>query len=692
MVATLFVLGIIIPALISLNGLFGSIKTKIYCMKDSLPHNADPFDGSRIPEKELPAIDALTARAAGEKVFSVLASPSWEGVLSLAAVMVAAAMSGYIVLFIDLSLPAMIGLTIVALGAIVILVKSLLIRRARGSWFPGRKPEDKVETVHPAGEVHEYPALEELTGMIVKIPAVPGKIPEWHALEELNKLATETPAKPDERGEYQPLKEPGQIHPAAVIPEEATLATLERYWVVEPYSYVKIERVGNEGFTYVVSEPAISQKEKTILLETYTHLRDIIIYDNTETDRDNRIDPAAAARIIRQFDPDITEDRVALLNYYIGRDLSGYGPLEVLMQDPALEDLSCNGHDLPVFVFHRTYGSLPTSITFTEPQLNQFVLKLAQKANKQMSLSNPMVDATLPNGARVQITYSEVVSTKGSSFTIRKFRAEPMTPLDLIRFGTYDAQTLAFLWLAIEYRKSLLVVGGTASGKTSMMNAVSLFIPQNAKIVSLEDTREIQLPHRNWLPTQTRELNAEGVKGDIDLFSLLKASMRQRPEYIIVGEVRGREAQTLFQAMNSGHATLSTIHAGSVHEAINRLTHDPINVPPVMFQALDLVVVQSIQTLGKTRIRRCISIHEIEVTKTGEIKPVLLFEWDIQSDTFRRVFRKSRVLDEIASHCGWGTEELEQQLKKREEFFAWALEVPPPTLTDLANAINDLGE
>jgi flagellar protein FlaI len=266
-----------------------------------------------------------------------------------------------------------------------------------------------------------------------------------------------------------------------------------------------------------------------------------------------------------------------------------------------------------------------------------------------------------------------------------------MTPLDLIRLGTYDARTLAFLWLAIEHRKSLLVVGGTASGKTSMMNAVSLFIPQNAKVVSLEDTREIQLPHRNWLPTRTRELNTEGIKGDIDLFSLLKASMRQRPEYIIVGEVRGREAQTLFQAMNSGHSTLSTIHAGSVFEAINRLTHDPVNVPPVMFQALDLVVVQSIQTLGQTRFRRCLSIHEIVVTKDGEISPVPLFTWDIRRDTFTRVSGTSKVLDEIAFHCGWDERELARQLLVREEFLGRALHEDHPTIQDLANAIHAAG-
>jgi len=633
--------------IIGLNGLFTNRKKITYPGEDVIPHIPDPVYATPPPRKEVPAPEKPPARAAWNQLPGILVEPSWKGILSLASVVITAVLLGFIVMFIDLPLPVMIGLSLVALAAAAVSVKTIALRYTRRSWLPPVVPGIKGNAISVAG-------LKQDAGSTT---------------ESDNSLFLQS-----------------------TIPEKASLATLEQYWVVEPYSWVKIERVGNVGFTYIVVEPAISQKEKTILMETYTHLRDIIIYDNTEKGRDDRIDPVAVAKIIRQFDPDITEDRIAILNYYIKRDLSGYGPLEVLMRDPALEDLSCNGHDLPVFVFHREYGSLPSSVTFTEGELNQFVLKLAQKANKQLSLSHPMVDATLPTGARVQITYSEVVSTKGSSFTIRKFRADPMTPLDLIRFGTYDEQTLAFLWLAIEHRKSILVVGGTASGKTSTMNAVSLFIPQNAKVVSLEDTREIQLPHKNWLPTQTRELNVEGIKGDIDLFSLLKACMRQRPEYIIVGEVRGREAQTLFQAMNSGHATLSTIHAGSVNEAINRLTHDPINVPPVMFQALDLVVVQSIYTLGKTRIRRCLSIHEIEVKKDGEINPIPLFEWDIQHDIFNRVFQKSKVLDEIAFHCGWDAKELEHQLLKREEFFSWALEVEPPTLRDLANAIHDMGE
>lgn len=633
--------------LIGLNGIFSTLKNHLHGSKDPLPPSTEPASRSDIPKKELPSMVMQTARATGEYVLSVLAEPSWEGVISFVAVIAAALVSGFIVMFIDLSLPVMIGLAILSLAAAAVSVNTILRRHAEGTWLPTKGQEKNSNQI-----------------------SVPDRVPDTSSV-------------------MQESTAPQQV---TELPEEMSLATMERYWVVEPYSFVKIERVRNEGFTYIVVEPPISQKEKTILMETYAQLRDIIIYDNTEKGRSERIDSVAVARIIRQFDPDITEDRVAILNYYIKRDLSGYGPLEVPMRDPALEDLSCNGHGLPVFIFHRTYGSLPTSIYFNERELNQFVLKLAQKANKQTSLSNPMVDATLPDGARIQLTYSDVISTKGSSFTIRKFRAEPMTPLDLIRFGTYDAQTLAFLWLAIESRKSILVVGGTASGKTSTMNAISLFIPQNAKVVSLEDTREIQLPHKNWLPTQTRELNAEGIKGDIDLFSLLKACMRQRPEYIIVGEVRGREAQTLFQAMNSGHSTLSTIHAGSVYEAINRLTHDPINVPPVMFQALDLVVVQAIYTIGKTRIRRCLSIHEIEVTKSGEINPVLLFEWDIQHDTFTKVSPKSKVLEEIAFHNGWDEKELEHQLKKREEFFTWALEVEPPTLRDLANAIHDLGD
>jgi len=662
----LLLIGTSVVILIGLNGIFTDLKNRFSPKKDPLPPTESLPGEATLPKREFPSWAPKGVTPAADRIFGIFSAPSWQSIASLAAAIATALGAGIVALFIELPDPVLIVLGVLSLAALGISAEALRRRYAAHAWLPEGASLGGLFSLHGISRIFRHESPAECTSRAVVPAAATANVTD-HRSSDLPFFVAE-------------------------LPDDPSLAILERYWVAEPYAFIKIERVGNEGFTYIVVEPPISQKEKTILMETYARLRDIIIYDDVEKRKDERIDPVVVAKIIHEFDPEITDDRVAILNYYIKRDLTGYGPLDVLMRDPALEDLSCNGHDLPVFIFHRAYGSLPTSLRFSEAELNQFVLKLAQKANKQISLSNPMVDATLPDGARVQITYSEVVSTKGSSFTIRKFRAEPMTPLDLIRYGTYNAETLAFLWLAIEQRKSLLVVGGTASGKTSMMNAVSLFIPQNAKIVSLEDTREIQLPHKNWLPTQTRELAAEGVKGDIDLFSLLKACMRQRPEYIIVGEVRGREAQTLFQAMNSGHATLSTIHAGSVYEAINRLTHDPINVPPVMFQALDLVVVQSIYTLGKTRIRRCLSIHEIEVDRNGEINPILLYEWDVQKDTFARKFERSKVLDEIAFHCGWDEKELEHQLKKREEFFAWALEVEPPSLRDLANAIHDLGD
>jgi flagellar protein FlaI len=503
-----------------------------------------------------------------------------------------------------------------------------------------------------------------------------------------------TPQFPSEARHHEgiPHVSGTEILPAD-LPEKSGGGILEVYWVQPPFAYIKITRQGNLGFVYTVIEPVITPREKIILQEAYSYLRDVIIFDNPDKKPEDLLSRETVFRILRENDPTMADERLPILEYFLRRDLSGFGRLEPLMNDAALEDISCNGESLPVFVFHRTYGSLRTSVLFHKGELNQFVLKLAQKANKQISLTNPMVDAALPDGSRVQVTYSNVISTNGSSFTIRKFRSEPMTPLDLIKFGTYNSEILAFLWLVIEHRKSLIIAGGTASGKTSTMNAISLFIPLTSKIVSLEDTREIQLPHKNWLATQTRELNIPGMQGgDVDLFSLLKSSMRQRPEFIIVGEVRGREAQTLFQAMNTGHATLSTIHAGTVQEAINRLTHEPINVPPVMFTALDLVVSQAVFTFGSHRVRRCAAIHEISVDEHGTIIPVKLFEWDTASNRFCKTGALSKVLDEIALIHNWSMGQVAEELKRREEFLNVAVDVPPPDIIDLANAIHDLGE
>ena len=247
-------------------------------------------------------------------------------------------------------------------------------------------------------------------------------------------------------------------------------------------------------------------------------------------------------------------------------------------------------------MFHRKYGSLKSNVTYDdEEELSDFVVKLAQKCGKHISIAEPMLDATMPDGSRLQMTLSTEVTTKGSTFTIRKFKEDPFSPPDLIEFNTMSSEMVAYLWLAVENGINALVAGGTAAGKTSTLNAFSLFIPQEAKIVSIEETREINLPHSNWIPGVSRsgfgEVVGGKVVGEIDMYDLMKAALRQRPEYILVGEIRGREAYVLFQAMATGHTTYSTFHADSTRSLIHRLEGKPIDIPRVMLASLDIAFI-----------------------------------------------------------------------------------------------------
>ncbi|MBP2145330.1 flagellar protein FlaI [Methanofollis sp. W23] len=442
------------------------------------------------------------------------------------------------------------------------------------------------------------------------------------------------------------------------------LLLLDRYWLVPPFSYASIVRADPVTLRYEITEPKVTEKELVVLEETFEHLRTALVYDSPRKRGEMDLDPDLARKVICSFDPEIADERVEVLYYYLRRNFLGYGKLDPLMHDEQIEDITCNGAGVPLFLYHRRYASIETDCIFDDTELNKFVLKLAQKADKQLSLTTPLVDAALPEGSRAQITYSDIISSKGSSFTIRKFKADPMTPVDLIENQTYDADLMAHIWLAVENKKSMIIAGGTASGKTSTMNAASFFIPAVAKIVSIEDTREIQLPHANWLPMRTRESANVSGTGDVGMFRLLKAALRQRPEFIIVGEVRGEEAQTLFQAMNTGHTTYSTLHAGSVKEAINRLTHDPISVPIAMFGALDLILIQSLLYQGGRGFRRCLSLNEVAV-EGDEIRWVPLFTWDHRQDRFVRVYEESKVFGDIAYRHGWNQADLDEALALR---------------------------
>jgi len=341
------------------------------------------------------------------------------------------------------------------------------------------------------------------------------------------------------------------------------------------------------------------------------------------------------------------------------------------MHDPHVEDISCDGSDLPVFIYHEEYSDVETNVVFDAEELNDFVIHLAQQSGRHVSVSEPVVSTTLPDGSRAELALGEEVTPRGSAFTIRKYAEEPFTPIDLVEYGTYDIPMLAFLWLAIEHNRSLIFAGGTAAGKTTSMNAVSMFIPPRSKVVTIEDTRELSLYHENWLSSVTRERMDDT---DITMYDLLRSSLRHRPEYIIVGEVRGEEAITLFQAMNTGHTTFSTMHADSVQTVINRLENDPINVPRPMVQSLDLLSVQVLTRSDGERVRRARSVSEIEGIdqRTGELDYSTTYEWEGTEDTFRE--SNSDLLDDIREERGWSQGDLRRELRNRRRFLTYLRE------------------
>ena len=365
------------------------------------------------------------------------------------------------------------------------------------------------------------------------------------------------------------------------------------------------------------------------------------------------------------------------ITYYLKKHFLGFGKLDALMKDPNIEDISCDGSQTPVFLYHRTEGSLRSTVVFEdEDELSAFVVRLSQKCGKHISIANPMLDATMPDGSRIQMTLSDEVTTRGSTFTIRKFKEDPLSPADLISFHTMSSEMTAYMWMAVEYGANALIAGGTAAGKTSLLNAIASFIPREAKIVSIEETREINLPHSNWIPGVARsgfgEVVGDKLVGEIDLYDLMKAALRQRPEYILVGEIRGKEAYVLFQAMATGHTTYSTVHADSAKSLIHRLEGKPINIPRNMLQSLDLIFLQTIARLGENKVRRCKQIVEIiDIDpQTNEVLTNEVFIWDPVEDKF--IYSgKSYVLEKIRTMIGLTHDDMVKEIGQRMEILQW---------------------
>ncbi len=384
----------------------------------------------------------------------------------------------------------------------------------------------------------------------------------------------------------------------------------------------------------------------------------------------------------------LTAYQIEKLLYLLKRDFIGFERIDGIKHDINVEDISCDGYNSPVFVYHGDYEQIISNVYHGKEELDDFVVKMAQRSGKGISKRQPQVDATLPDGSRSQLTLGKEVSDHGTNYTIRQFKDVPFTPIDLINWRTFSLDEMAFLWLCIENHKSLIFAGGTASGKTTSLNAVSLFIPSKAKIVSIEDTREVELPQRNWIASVTRPSFSEGDKGDVDEFDLLEAALRQRPEYIVMGEIRGEEGRTLFQVMSTGHTTLTTFHADSVGEVIKRFTTEPINVSKTMFTALDLVSIQTSTRVQGTKVRRNKSITEINHydPENDEINVQDVYQWQAETDEFLQM-GESNTLKEIMFDRGWRIDEINTEMFKRKVVLAYLIEHGLNTYTQVAASL-----
>nr|WP_079988930.1 MULTISPECIES: type II/IV secretion system ATPase subunit [Halobacteriales] len=419
------------------------------------------------------------------------------------------------------------------------------------------------------------------------------------------------------------------------------------------------------------------------------HVRDESIYTPAAElpelkGRSVRPEPA----VIEEDADTLTTYQLRKLLYYLKRDFIGYQIIDPVKHDINVEDISVDGYNMPVFVYHTEYEQIISNMTHGEESLDEFVVKLAQRSGKGISKRQPQVDCTLPDGSRAQLTLGKEVSDHGTNYTIRQFKDVPFTPVDLINWNTFGLDQMAFLWLAIENNKSLIFAGGTASGKTTSLNAVSLFIPSKAKIVSIEDTREVELPQRNWVASVTRPSFSDDDKGDVDEFDLLEAALRQRPEYIVMGEIRGEEGRTLFQVMSTGHTTYTTFHADSVGEVMKRFTTDPINVSKTMFTALDLVSIQAQTRVEGRKVRRNQAISAINDydAENNEINVEDVFVWSAERDAFDPTPNPS-ILERIKFDRGWTQETLDRELFIRKVMLAYLIRNGLNRYSEVAGAI-----
>ena len=425
---------------------------------------------------------------------------------------------------------------------------------------------------------------------------------------------------------------------------------------------------------YDIVRQNYSPEEKVLLGEIRENLVDLAISsgESFQPNEDKLLNDIKNFLFVRlsENNAQISQEYLNNLSQKLIQDIVGYGEIDSLIQDDELEEIMIIGIGKPVFVYHRKYGMMKTNIVFEdERELMDLIDTIARQINRRIDQESPILDGRLVDGSRINATIPPV-SADGPSLTIRKFKKDPFTIIDLINSKTISIELAAFLWLCFDglgvKSANAIISGGTSSGKTTTLNALSAFINPKERIITIEDTLELQIPHEHVIRMETRPANVEN-KGELTMNDLVKNSLRQRPDRIIVGEVRAEEAITLFTALNTGHSGFGTLHSNDARETITRLTNEPMSVPEIMIQAIDFIIMQNrIYTPSGVSFRRISEVAEVVGIENGVIQLNKIFQWNPERDEIENVSVTSKTLNQIANLSGKSINDLRREIENRE--------------------------
>jgi flagellar protein FlaI len=469
---------------------------------------------------------------------------------------------------------------------------------------------------------------------------------------------------------------------------------IDRYPVYEPFSQVVIVQDPKTGeHKYILDELQLDPMERGIYNRILNILLSEIVSPKEEITDPRKFFAEEARKIVNKYRislgwlPDVSWYKIL---YHAERDLVGFGKIDPLMRDPNIEDISCDGVNKPVYIWHRTFESIETNLQFeSDEDLDNLVVKLVHMAGKHVSSAFPIVDASLPGKHRLAVAYRREITPFGTAFTIRKFRDDPYSIIDLINIGTFTEEMAAYLWVCLENRASVMVLGGTAAGKTTALNALGCLIKPGSKIMTIEETAELNLSHENWVSLIARQSYGLGGSsvGEVALFDLVKTCMRHRPDLMIVGEVRGQEAYVLFQALATGHGGMCTMHAENVQSAVKRLTQKPMDISPAYIPLMNIVMsvqrVHLVKNGEKRAYRRVLSVNEI-VEYEKYVNP---FKWDPVKDLQEQDLDSSFLLTNISERLGLTREQLLSEMGRRSEVLRWMRQKNIRSYKDVATII-----